>query len=382
MRRNALLARTLVGRRSADVLMITGAREAGAFVSEPGIDVLTLPGLYKQPDGRYRPRRFGMPLEALTALRRRTIRAALEAFRPDLLIVDNVPRGALGELDEALTYLRRETATRCVLGLRDVLDAPEAVAREWARARNFEAIRGFYDAVWIYGAPIVYAAVRAYAFPDDIVERVVYTGYLDRNAPSSGTDLPALPDRPYHLCVVGGGQDGVSLAETFAAATLPEGTDGLIVTGPYMPEADRERLECMCRSRPHLHLTTFVADPTLLYRRAERVVAMGGYNTTSELLSLGKRALIVPRTRPRREQLIRARELGRLGLVDWLSPEDATPEALSAWLHASIAPLGDVREHIDMNGLTRIADLAAALVAVVPLHRSAPKPSTAHAAHR
>ena len=53
--------------------------------------------------------------------------------------------------------------------------------------------------------------------------------------------------------------------------------------------------------------------------KATAVVAMGGYNTFCEILSLDKRALIVPRTQPRLEQHIRAVEAERLGLVRMLS---------------------------------------------------------------
>jgi predicted glycosyltransferase len=58
---------------------------------------------------------------------------------------------------------------------------------------------------------------------------------------------------------------------------------------------------------------------------AERVVAMGGYNTTLEALSLRKPTLLVPRVRPRREQAIRAERLAALGLVDVLHPGPGRP---------------------------------------------------------
>jgi predicted glycosyltransferase len=54
---------------------------------------------------------------------------------------------------------------------------------------------------------------------------------------------------------------------------------------------------------------------------ASGVVAMGGYNTFCEILSMDKPAVIVPRTRPRREQQIRAASAERLGLVRMLLPE-------------------------------------------------------------
>jgi len=68
-------------------------------------------------------------------------RAAIEAFEPDAMIVDNVPRGAMQELDATLRHLRANGRTKCVLGLRDVLDEPATVRREWAKVSNEEAIR-------------------------------------------------------------------------------------------------------------------------------------------------------------------------------------------------------------------------------------------------
>ena len=45
---------------------------------------------------------------------------------------------------------------------------------------------------------------------------------------------------------------------------------------------------------------------------------MGGYNTFCEILSFDKPALIVPRTKPRMEQFIRASRAEELGLVRML----------------------------------------------------------------
>ena len=56
-------------------------------------------------------------------------------------------------------------------------------------------------------------------------------------------------------------------------------------------------------------------------QRAAGVVAMGGYNTFCEILSFDKRAIIVPRTRPRLEQFIRARAARNLGLIEMLDAD-------------------------------------------------------------
>jgi predicted glycosyltransferase len=48
---------------------------------------------------------------------------------------------------------------------------------------------------------------------------------------------------------------------------------------------------------------------------------MGGYNTFCEILSFDKKAIIVPRTRPRLEQFIRARAARNLGLIEMLDAD-------------------------------------------------------------
>src|SRR2546430_586521 len=96
MRRNVLLAQTLRQcRLHAVVLMIAGAREASLITAAAGVDCIALPALSKNGDGRYHPRHLDISLSELIALRAETTRAALEAFDPDVLIVDNVPRGAV-----------------------------------------------------------------------------------------------------------------------------------------------------------------------------------------------------------------------------------------------------------------------------------------------
>jgi predicted glycosyltransferase len=371
MRRNLLLAQALAAPPlEATVLLITGAGEATAFGMPPNVDCLTLPALRKDAKGGYHPRNLNIAFRELIELRARTIRTSLEAFKPDVFIVDKVPRGVGRELTMTLEYLRMYGRTRCVLGLRDILDEPEAVRREWLRDANEEAIARYYDAVWIYGDPQVYDAVQEYAFPPQLARKVSYTGYLDQRLrhateSSNGDDLLArldLPEGRLMLCMVGGGQDGARLAEAFSRAELPEDATGVILTGPYMPKAVQERLQRRAGRNPRLRVVSFVSDPSPLLNRAERVVAMGGYNTVGEILAFGRNALIVPRTTPRLEQWIRAERLSELGLVDTLHPDRLRPASISEYLFRDIEPRAQACEQVDMNGLSRLPGLLAELI--------------------
>jgi predicted glycosyltransferase len=385
MRRNLLLAQALRhSRLRALVLMIAGAREATLLTTAAGVDCVALPSLRKDADGRYHPRHLAISLPELLALRARTTRAALQAFHPDVLIVDNVPRGAVRELDPVLESLRAQGHTRLVLGLRDVLDDPVTLQGEWARAQNQDAVRRYYDAVWVYGDPAVYDAVREYAFASDVAAKVRYTGYLDQRLrlrfrrPDGKDPEAALGLSPGRLalCLVGGGQDGTELAEAFMEAELPPNTNGVLIAGPGMPADVRRRLSHRAARQPERRVVRFMGEPTRLLQHGDYVVAMGGYNTVCEILSFGKPALIVPRIAPRREQLIRAERLQALGLVDVLHPGDLSPAALSAWLARGRAGAPPARGRIDLDGLSRIPRLLEDLLGPRP---TAPPPRASRA---
>ncbi|MFW9258411.1 glycosyltransferase family protein [Nostoc sp. CALU 546] len=361
-RRNLLIAQTLgCSPLKTDVLMISGIQDASNVPTPPGVDCLTLPALHKSIDGQYHARRLDLSLQEIITLRSQVILTTIKTFKPDIFIVDNVPRGAVRELDPTLNYLRAQGKTHCILGLRDILDEPASVRRDWKRAANEEAIQTYYDQVWVYGDRNIYDLAKEYHFQPKTVAKFRYTGYLDQRSRLKHLDLDSvqafkslnLPSERLVLCLVGGGQDGAQLAETFAHAELPPEMNGIILTGPFMPREVRQKLQKYAAQRDNLRVLEYLAEPTLLLNQAERVIAMGGYNTTCELLSFAKRSLILPRIKPRREQLIRAERLQALGLIDVLHPHQLTPAALTNWLKLEVEP-SQVRNFVDLKGLTRI----------------------------
>jgi predicted glycosyltransferase len=351
MRRNMLLAEELAAStHRPSVLLISGSREVRRFEVARGVDVVSLPALYKDSSAAYHARSLDVSLHDLIAVRSATILGALRAFEPDVFIVDNVPRGAVLELDAALQYLRRRGLTRCILGLRDILDDASDVRMEWARAANFDAVRRSFDTIWVYGDQRVADLSKEYEFPADIARRVRYTGYLDQRV-RSGDDAPTAQsihvDGSTVLCMLGGGQDGLALAEAFARAEFPAPLSGLLVTGPLMSPARRVSLAEAVVQNPRLRVVDFIENPAAAIRAAHSVITMGGYNSVCDVLSNGARALVVPRVVPRAEQLIRAERLSARGLIDMLHPTDATSDALVAWVTAPASPrtIDAVRMH-------------------------------------
>ncbi|MEJ6392001.1 hypothetical protein V8J82_01970 [Gymnodinialimonas sp. 2305UL16-5] len=371
LRRNLLIAAALSEMTPRpEILLIGGMREAGAFVLPAGVDCVTLPAYAKQGDGSYRPRDLGSDLRRLTALRARMIRSAVKGFDPDLMIVDNVPRGAQYELDETLAMLTRQDRCRVVLGLRDVIDERSVTRRQWLRQRNFETVRRHFDEVWIYGDPDVYDILTDCGMSDPIGARCRFVGYLDptgrRDAIQAAADLAQVmgsDPRPYVYCAVGGGRDGVALCEAFAAATLPQGHRGILVTGTQMPEDQKAHIAALAAGRDDLMVLPFLREPIEVMNRAARIIGMGGYNTTVEMLALRRPSLIVPRCAPRREQVMRTERLAARGLVSMLLPEDLTPAALGNWM---ASPVGEPGPAPNMTGLAGVQALARSIATLIP----------------
>jgi len=370
IRRNLAIAEALVSCQLRPIiLLLSGVREICAFNLPACVDSIVLPALYKNGDGSYRSRYLDVTLNELRLMRETIITAALETFVPDVLIVDKEPTGAIGELRKPLEALRLHGHTRCVLGLRDVLDEPLAVQKDWSLHNKHEVIRRYYDAVWVYGDASVYNLVQEYRLPHDVAAMTCYTGYLGRFQSdaiekreenflkSVGLKLERLV-----ICTVGGGQDGERLAEAFMEIDLPPDTCGLLMTGPYMSSDTRQRLHTRISTRPSFRLIDFAPRPISLLQQADCIITMGGYNTICEALSLGKRLLVVPRVSPRREQLIRAERMQELGLLDMLHPDAVTPEALNGWLRKRANHCSPVGKGIDLNGMKRLPGLLAELL--------------------
>lgn len=362
VRRNLLLAEAVTRHDpSTTALLISGVHIGAAFGMPPNVDCVTLPALEKSgADGTYGARHLAVPLTRVVHLRARTMQAALVAFDPDVLVIDNVPTGAVGEAEPALAALKARGRTRLVLGLRDVLDEPDVVAREWRRAGYHESIERYFDEVWVYGDPAVYDVARECAFPASTASKIEYVGYLDRRrAPErKPTDEPA-PPRPFALCMAGGGQDGADLALAFAQARSPT-LSRVIIGGPFLPEATQRSLREIAAGQPDLHFVDFSPDTASVIEQASRLVTMGGYNTVCESLAYGKPMLIVPRESPRREQAIRAERLQAFGLCQVLPPSRLSADALREWL-VKPAPAPSIAG-IRFTALQRVPELVERLL--------------------
>lgn len=365
LRRNLNLAGSLVEHvPGCEVLIATGSPCSSSFPLPPGVASVKLPSVTKDDRGDYVPRQLAGAMERVARIRRGLLLETFRTFEPDVLIVDHSIVGLFGEVEPLLREARR-CGVRTVLGLRDVIDSPAAVDREWAGDLCRWAFSEAYDRILVYGDPSVFDPRTEYTFPGGAASRLEFTGYVVRpRGKRSRRPYPSL--RPSVLVTVGGGEDGADRLYRYLEAleAHPVAWDSTLLLGPLIPERDARQLKRAARAHRRISVHRFHADLPRLLSDADVVVSMAGYNTCAEVLQSETPAVFLPRTFPRQEQRIRADRLAARG---WgLSLTDPDPKDLHAAVcHQLFAPR-EPSELPDLAGASTVGRIVGGLLGASP----------------
>jgi len=324
LRRCRSIAHSLVARyKGLSVLILSGSPIIGSFDFKARVDFVRIPGVIKLKDGEYTSLALHIDLEETLAMRESIIYHTAATFKPDIFLVDKEPTGLKGEVTSTLEMLKQQ-GTVNVLGLRDIMDEPSLLKNEWERKEVAPVLEHLYHDIWVYGLKEMGSPIEGLGLSATIENKISFTGYLGREIPSDRNWIaPISHDEPFILVTAGGGGDGIDLVDWIIRAYESGGEQphrAIIVTGPFMPASEQQNFHDRCEDLPNVEIITFDSHIELLMKKAIAIVAMGGYNTFCEILTLDKPALIVPRSVPRQEQLIRAERAVSLGLATMLDP--------------------------------------------------------------
>ena len=334
IRRSMALARNIREAGEHNVVIITGSPIAGRFDFPQGIDFIRVPGMIKQTNDLYVPHSIKVEPAMALGIRQDIILATARRFEPAVFLVDKAPLGLRREVVPTLEWLRRERPeTRVVLGLRDIMDSAESTVAEWREKRIYEALDRLYSEIWVYGSRDIYDPVREYEIPEAIAAKMFFTGYIPRQIPRAQhrprirRAMSVAPDDTFVLVTAGGGGDGRKVVDTYLTMleTLPHPKlKSMIVTGPMLAEDAYDELAARAR-RLKVRICKFYRKMEKAILAADCVVSMGGYNTMCEIVGAARPSLIIPRSVPREEQLIRARLFAARGLLEYIPWETVEP---------------------------------------------------------
>lgn len=339
-RTHSIATQVLRQRPDAGVITLSDSQLGQFFQIANHFDYVKLPSIVKAGVGDWHAAKLPMEFSDVLRIRIELIRSALATYQPHVLLVDHMPHGAMGELIPALETLKGSgVPTQIVLGLRDILDAPEVIERRWQIEGAYQAIEKYYDRVLVYGMQDVYDMAKEYKFPATIGSLLQYCGYVCtlqtvrsavkiRNQALAG----AAQGKRLIVAMAGGGADAYpmmkAVVDAYPKIRAYQDSAMILITGPFMPPDHLASLKKRAR-RLGVRVLVSVEDIPSYIEAADLVIAMAGYNTTAEILRMKKPSILIPRVGPSAEQRTRARLFAARQWVEEIDPDYLTPDRLS-----------------------------------------------------
>ena len=349
------------------ILVVSGSPMLQSFRLPPRLDYIKIPCLNRGESGEIAVKYLNTEIAETVKLRSDLILMAAINFKPDVILVDKKPYGIKNELATTLKFLKKQLPQTklLLLLLRDILDSPKKTVNEWQEHGFHQAVDKFYDQILVVGMPEVFDICREYQFPQAVAQKVRYCGYLRKepglkSRETRRQELQVKEPEQLVLVTPGGGEDGYQLVDTYltgAAQLQAEAFRSLIICGSEMPAQQRDQLHQKAALNPKVKILDFTDDLMSYIDAADVVVCMSGYNTITEVLSLGKRTIAIPRIKPASEQLMRAEQMSKLGLLAMIHPNELTSQKLMNLLLTKLEKTDScaLAPGLDLGGLPRIS---------------------------
>ena len=353
-------------------MIVSGSSMLAKLNIPAGIDYIKLPAVTKVGDDLYVSKYLNIGINQIIQMRSKILIHAAKSFRPDVFVVDNVPLGLKNEAQPTLEFLkRRNNSCRILLTMRDILDDPDKIKTNWRNNSIYEALKNVYDSILVFGLKKVYDIVEHYEIPEPTAAKVNFCGYIDKSgitaARESIRNILNINGHRLILVTAGGGGDGDNLVENYLRMVdsgRENGFKSLIVLGPDFPMKKRKDILSVYKNHKSIYITGFIPCLPEFMNAADLVVSMGGYNTMCEIMSLDKKAVIVPRVKPRKEQFIRAQCLSPFVPFKYIHPDEIDPHILKKEIDNLFSLTQGISPCIDLNGLHRSARIFKEMLAL------------------
>lgn len=344
-----------------EVQLVEGGRPVARAPDPPALRRLWLPPLARS-DGHLVALDGRTPVAAVLAERAARLAAAIDALRPDALLVDHYPLSKwelATEITAAIAATRRANrAARVFCSLRDVVPQTRhehADAAAYA-ARVLGELRAGFDGVLVHADPAFTRLEDHFAAAAALPRPTVYTGFVSPAAPPAAAAPAAAV-----LLSCGGGAGALPFLLAAIAAferLAAEGAVGhlplVVFAGSFATGAELERLAAAARGP--IRLRRFAPDFATALGGSALSISRAGYNTCAALLRARAPAVLVPDP-TMSDQTYRARRFAALGLARTVEGDPPAVDALVTAMRGALS--GPPPRHaFDLEG---VAHTAAAL---------------------
>ncbi|MGB7923700.1 MAG: glycosyltransferase [Pyrinomonadaceae bacterium] len=335
-----------------------------------GVEVVNLPPLGLDHEGRLVSRDRRRTVERARESRRRIILETYRQLRPQVVFIELFPFGRKKFADELLPMLdearRAQPSSSLVCcSLRDILVGKKPHQQKHDE-RAVAVANSYFDAVMVHSDPSFARLEDSLCSHASLRVPVYYTGFVQAEQEEESRRPSARARQRQVLVSAGGGLVGETLfraaIDAYKILRLDEDAQMKIVTGPFLPEDAWLSLRAAAHGQRGLSLKRFVPNLCAEMQNSVASVSQCGYNTALDILRAGVPALVVPFSEGQEdEQLKRARRLERLGAIRVMEQ----PHMDGARLAAEMRELLDFRPqklHLDLNGARNTAHIVESLV--------------------
>ncbi len=299
--------------------------------------------------------------EAWKARRCERLLAIFHRELPDIVLTELYPFGRRQMRFEIKPLLEHARAQRERTGLpviassvRDILVPPTKSGRT---EEIIERVRNYYDLVLTHGDESVIPFERSFARAGDIAGTIHSTGYVVGSVPAR--QGPGSPGYDEVLVSAGGGAVSEDLLQAaIGARALGDLRERVwrVLIGHNYPEA--AFLACRAAAPPGVLVERARRDFTQLLANCALSISQGGYNTVTEILATGVRAVCLPFAGGREsEQTLRCRLLAERGVLQMVERDVLSAGQVALAVSRALESQPAQGHVVDTDGAARSAAL-------------------------
>lgn len=288
-------------------------------------------------------------IQTVLKARKHALNSLITRVCPDVFIIEYFPFARWELADELLSAI--DTGQSINPDIRIICSLRDVPRRTQEADRVFSILNQHFHALLIHADPQLTRLEDHFSHTDNIHIPVHYTGYVVEPLDSVGCELQT---QNYVLVSAGGGADGYDLIKPCIKAWqrlsqrgIVEDRKMVIFTGPFMPQAQYDALERMCKGGP-FHIDRFTSHFLQWMQCADLSISRAGYNTCMNILKTRMRAILVPGTLVS-DQEFRAHRLSELGLAYTLLSQNLTTNKMAKAIVEALSSAPSVH-NIAMNG--------------------------------